>query len=262
MSRLARIRLLLAATATLCAGVLAGCAGASPVGGSPAGGSPGVDGPLSSASPTSAPSPTTPSASTATPATSATAPSPTPSGSKIPWPPETSAPPTSAPPTSAAPARVVVPSEAAVGACVNINSKLPIDEPSFAVVPCTALHQAQVVGQGTMPEGYNRDVKGAFTRLMVSQCDPHFASYTGTAFKDSKLVSTGFAATKSEYAAGNRTVVCLITMRDRTPFSGDARGKTNESEFGHSDDWKPPGSTNPTNPTSPNWPLPPDGQRA
>lgn len=240
MKRPARTRIVLASLAALCAAALAACDGAGPAGTGTTAPAPSV-----SAASTGAPSPgsTTPTASnpsSAAPVTSPamptnTASSTAPTGSKIPWPPETSP----VPSTTSAP-EWTVPSASTIGACVTINKSLRIDEASFGVVPCTELHDAQVVGHGTMPESFDRNAKGAFARLMVDQCDPHFAEYTGTTYANSRLVSTGFAANRSEYAQGERTLVCIITMRDRTKFSGDARGKTDESEFGHAEGWNPP----------------------
>lgn len=244
MSRQARTRLLLAAAAAVCAGTLVACSGAGPAGSGPEASAPSVSMPPTTGSDASSPAPVT----------SATAPAPTSSASRIPWPPETSgtsgtsgtsAAPTGAPtapppPTSTTAPEWITPAEATVGACININRQLRITDPSFGVVPCTEFHDAQVVGHGILPEGFNRDAKGAYAQLMMSQCDAHFAAYTGTAFTESRLVSGGWAATKSEYAQGDRTLVCIISMRDRTKFSGDAKGKTDESEFGHAEGWTPP----------------------
>lgn len=194
-------------------------------------------------------SPTSSSTDTAPPTSDSVAPASTSTGlgpaedpsaaqSKIPWPPETTTPGSPAPVEP----RWTVPNSTTIGACVLFDYTKSIDQAGLGVVPCAQEHDAQVVGFGTLPDDFQR-TKTGFNAVLSKQCDPAFAEYTGTRYNNSRLNLTGWMANAKEFEAGDRTLVCIVTMLDHTRFTGDAHGKSDESEFGHEDSWKSPSNS-------------------
>ena len=168
---------------------------------------------------------------------------PTPSGPVTSSSAATSAAPSStpAPSTTAAPAPGWVrPSEVRVGACVDTANGRHF--PTFKVVDCGQMHDGQVVAQGviggtSLPD---EDDEAAWDRLFERQCIPAFEEFTGTAWDDSRLSMFTWAPTDDDFAAGGRTLTCVIQMFDGTRFSGSALGKNNEDQFEHDPRWRAP----------------------
>ena len=103
----------------------------------------------------------------------------------------------------------------AVGECADTDVLTP------RVVPCTRRHNEEVFWVATLTEGgYPGD--STLDLAADAACNPHYPEYVGSPYdRNSDIGYDWYAPSRSEWEAGDRRVVCVITT-----FSaiGSARG--------------------------------------
>ncbi|MEZ5141062.1 MAG: septum formation family protein [Acidimicrobiales bacterium] len=146
-------------------------------------------------------------------------------------PPSTPSTPSTPPPTTQAPAQTRS-IDRSVGDCVDhpnlqgvIDGTVTEAEP-VTVVPCDQPHQLEVVGKETLQGGSGSPFPGdsQVASQAATACDSTFQDYVGVSLADSTLSAIFEYPSASEWADGERRVVCSAYAQDGSDLTGSVQG--------------------------------------
>lgn len=97
------------------------------------------------------------------------------------------------------------------GECLNPPGKVQAQVSDLKVLSCHAPHTQQVYALLKAPGGDNYPGAQSLQKFANAKCLQHFAGFVGVAYQHSTLFYTYLLPSVRSWAAGDRTVTCLVT---------------------------------------------------
>lgn len=97
-----------------------------------------------------------------------------------------------------------------VGQCLVPPKKIQADLTSITVIPCSEPHTQQVFGLAKLPGGPSASYPQSLDAQANGECLDRFAGFVGVPYERSKLFFTYLLPSVGSWAAGDRTVVCVL----------------------------------------------------
>jgi Septum formation len=129
--------------------------------------------------------------------------------------------PTTTPTVTEAPKKEVAFSDLQVGDCIqlpNANEATTVDR-----IPCSQPHDVEVFAKVRMREK-TLPSDSRMEQVADEACSARFGKYVGLPWYDSTLDFNWFIPTKESWAAGARTVLCVIGMSNGEKLTGSMQG--------------------------------------
>jgi hypothetical protein len=124
------------------------------------------------------------------------------------------------PATTEAPREVAF-SDLQVGNCIQLPSADEVV--TVDAVPCAQPHDVEVFARVRLTEQTMPPDK-KLEQIADRECSARFSKYVGVPWYDSTLDSIGFTPTRESWAAGERTVLCVIGMPNGERLVGSMQG--------------------------------------
>lgn len=97
------------------------------------------------------------------------------------------------------------------GECLNPPGKVQAQVSELKVLSCDAPHTQQVYALLKAPGSDNYPGAQVLQKFANAKCLQHFAGFVGVAYQHSTLFYTYLLPSVRSWAAGDRTVTCLVT---------------------------------------------------
>ena len=98
-----------------------------------------------------------------------------------------------------------------VGTCLNPPSKVQAEVSSLEAIDCQAPHTQQVFALVNDNAGANYPGAQALQTFANAKCLQHFDAFVGVPYQQSSLFYTYLLPSVRSWAAGDRTVTCVVT---------------------------------------------------
>jgi hypothetical protein len=111
--------------------------------------------------------------------------------------------------------------ELRIGDCIQLPKTS--EATTVAAIPCAQPHDAEVFAAVQLHE-QTRPSDDKMEQIANQSCSARFGGYVGTPWHDSALDFAGVSPTKESWAAGDRTILCVIGMSNGGKLVGSMKG--------------------------------------